>query len=51
MRVSFVLQNIVPVGGTVQIVWPTRVPAAYPHCRSMTNLGSALTASSQLYNG
>jgi hypothetical protein len=51
MQVSFVLQNIVPAGGTVQIVWPSGVPAAYPHCRSMTNLGSDLTASSQLYNG
>lgn len=40
VKVDFVLKHIVPVGGTIQIVWPSSVTAAYPHCRSMVNLGS-----------
>lgn len=51
VKVDFTLRHVVPVGGTIQIVWPSSVTAAYPHCRSMTNLGSQLYAKGQTYNG
>jgi len=40
VKIDFTLRHVVPVGGTIQVVWPSSVTAAYPHCRSMTNLGS-----------
>lgn len=51
MQVTFTTQNYLPVNGSISIVWPNSVPTAYPHCRSMTNIGSQLYASSQSYNG
>lgn len=44
VRVSFTTQNPIPATGSIVIVWPTNIPRIYPHCRSMTNLGSALYA-------
>ena len=51
MSIYWTTEHGIPEGGTVQIVFPTRVPKAYPHCRSMTNLGSTLTAIGGNYNG
>lgn len=51
MLVSFTLDNYLPAGGSIEIVWPTKVPKVYPNCRSMTNYGSALTAQGRSYNG
>jgi len=41
---QFTVQYAVPVGGTISIVFPSKIPKIYPHCRSMTNLGSVLVA-------
>lgn len=49
--VSFTTTENLPVGGTVLINWPTSIPRIYPHCRSMTNLGSTLVAEGTAYNG
>lgn len=49
--VSFTTTENLPAGGTVLIVWPSSIPRIYPHCRSMTNLGSALVAEGTDYNG
>lgn len=51
IQVDFQLRHAVPVGGTIQIVFPSSVTAAYPHCRSMTNEGSSLSAKVQSNNG
>ena len=51
VKMTFVLRHTVPLGGTIQIVWPTGVPAAYPHCRSMTGQGSNLFAQDGSENG
>lgn len=34
--------NIVPIGGAVEIIFPTRIPNVYPHCRSSITVGSGL---------
>jgi hypothetical protein len=49
--VTFYSKNGIPAGGSIEIVWPSGVPKAYPHCRSVISQGSTLTAQSQLYNG
>jgi hypothetical protein len=49
--VSFTTNYIIPLGGTLQIYFPSGVPRIYPHCRSMNNLGSALTAIGATENG
>lgn len=49
--VSFVTAYPIPVGGTIEIVFPSGVPRIYPHCRSMTNLGSKLYAQGTTYSG
>lgn len=51
MRIDFNVRHIVPKGGSIQIKWGSNVPKAYPHCRSMTTLGSILTAEGGSYNG
>lgn len=51
VKIDFTLRHAVPVGGTIQVVWPTSVTAAYPHCRSMSNYGSVLYAKGQTENG
>jgi hypothetical protein len=50
ISVQFYLRNTLPVGGTVLISFPSGMKA-YPHCRSMVNLGSKLTAIGSAYNG
>lgn len=47
----FQVRHIVPVGGSIEIKWPSSIPRAYPHCRSATNQGSALFASGGSENG
>ena len=37
IQVDFQLRHAVPVGGSIQIVFPSSVSAAYPHCRSMVS--------------
>jgi hypothetical protein len=49
--VTFTTTENLPDTGTVLINWPTSIPRIYPHCRSMTNLGSALVAEGTSYNG
>lgn len=49
--VSFTTAFPIPVGGTIQIVFPSSVPRVYPHCRSMTNLGSNLYPQGAVYSG
>jgi hypothetical protein len=49
--VSFTTAHAIPVGGSIQIVFPSSVPRIYPHCRSMTNLGSKLYAQGATYSG
>ena len=51
VRVNFYLGQPVPAGGTIQINFPTSVTVVYPHCRSMTNLGSAATVGGASYTG
>lgn len=51
VKVDFTLRHAVSVGGTIQILWPSSVTAAYPHCRSMVNQGSSVYARGPLYNG
>lgn len=51
MQVSFRTDNGIPAGGSIEIIWPTSVPKAYPHCRSMISQGSVLYAQGQTYNG
>jgi len=45
VTVSFTVQHMVPVGGTIEIQFPnnsTTVPAIKMHCRSAVTMGSAL---------
>lgn len=51
MIVVFYTDNGIPAGGSIEIVWPTGIPKAYPHCRSMISQGSVLTAQGQSSNG
>ena len=51
MKIEFNVRHEVPKGGTVEVVWGSNVPKAYPHCRSMTNIGSVLTAEGGSENG
>lgn len=47
VKMDVTLKHAVPVGGTIQVVWPSSITTAYPHCRSMTNLGSVVYAKGQ----
>lgn len=51
MKVSFRTDNGIPAGGSIEIKWPSSIPLAYPHCRSMISQGSVLYAQGQAYNG
>lgn len=51
MKVTFRTINGIPAGGSIEIKWPTSIPQAYPHCRSMISQGSVLYAQGQTYNG
>lgn len=44
MKVSFRTDNGIPAGGSIEIKWPSSIPLAYPHCRSMISQGSVLYA-------
>ena len=50
MSIYWTTRYSIPSGGSVQIVFPTKVPKVYPHCRSMTNLGSKLVAEGSTNN-
>ena len=51
VRIDFQVRHAVPAGGTIEIKWPSSVVAAYPHCRSMTNINSVLYAEGGNENG
>ena len=51
VRVNFNVDQPIPAGGSIQINFPTSVPVVYPHCRSMTNLGSTASVGSATYTG
>jgi hypothetical protein len=42
--VTFSTGFSLPATGSILINWPSSIPRIYPHCRSMTNLGSQLYA-------
>lgn len=49
--VTFTTTYNLPASGSVIVVFPSSIPRIYPHCRSMTNLGSKLYAEGSTYNG
>jgi hypothetical protein len=49
--VYFTTTYYLPSTGSIIINFPTSIPRIYPHCRSMTNLGSLLYAQGTSYNG
>ena len=51
VKVTFTTTYPIPVTGSIIINFPASIPRIYPHCRSMTNLGSALYAQGTSYNG
>ena len=51
VKIQFQVRHVVPEGGTIQVVWPSKIPEVYPHCRSMTNIGSNLFAKDGNENG
>lgn len=42
VSVSFYISTTLFDGGSLLINWPSSIPRVYPHCKSMTNLGSDL---------
>lgn len=44
VQISFRTEYYIPSTGTVLIRFPPSIPRIYPHCRSMNNLGSSLSA-------
>lgn len=51
VQVTFTTSYNIPATGSIVIKFPTSIPRIYPHCRSMTNLGSTLYAQGTSYNG
>lgn len=51
VQVTFTTTYSIPATGSIIVVWPSTIPRIYPHCRSMTNLGSTLYAQGTSYNG
>jgi hypothetical protein len=51
VQVQFQLQEPLPSDGSIEIKFNSNVPMVYPHCRSVTGMGSALNAQGSTNNG
>lgn len=51
INVDFTTVNPIPVGGTIEVKFPTSVPVVYTHCRSSITKGSRLYSAGGTYSG